>query len=227
MNIGERIKKLREDLGLTQEEFGERLGVTRQAIYQIEKGLRTPGIKFIVKASEVFNVPISYFLDEESLVITRDEKYYLFSIIKSLDEEERRKVLDFLYKMKGIPVKKIPVLGYVRAGEPLQVERENEPIKYLELPYDETKNVEYALIVKGDSMIDAKIYEGDYLLVNEKLQWENNSLVVAIINGKATLKRLVFDNGKWKFKPANKEYPEIELKENDDIKIIKVVKTWR
>lgn len=227
MNIGERFKKLREELGLTQEEFGEKLGVTRQAIYQIEKGLRTPGIKFIVKASEIFNVPISYFLDEESLVITRDEKYYLFSIIKSLDEEERKKVLDFLYKMKGIPVKKIPVLGYVRAGEPLLVNPENEPIKYLELPYEETKNVEYALIVKGDSMVDSKIYEGDYLLVNEKMQWENNSLVVAIINGKATLKRLVYENGKWKLKPSNKNYPEIELNGNDDIKIIKVVKTWR
>lgn len=227
MNIGEKFKKLREDLGLSQEEFGLKLGVTRQAIYQIEKGLRTPSIKFIKKASDTFNVPISYFLDEENLVITTSEKLYLLSLIKSLDEKEREKVLDFLYKMKGIPVKKIPVLGYVRAGEPLLINREEDPIKYLELPYEETKNVEYALIVKGDSMKEKGILENDYLLVNENLQFENGDLVVAIIDGMATFKILRIEGERKYLKPANHNYKEIELKEGEDIKIIKVVKTWR
>ncbi|HOC53039.1 MAG TPA: helix-turn-helix transcriptional regulator [Caldisericia bacterium] len=47
MTIVEKFKKLREDFGLSQEESDEKLEVRRQAIYQIEKGLRTPGIKFI------------------------------------------------------------------------------------------------------------------------------------------------------------------------------------
>lgn len=227
MTIGERFKKLREEIGLSQEEFGEKLGVTRQAIYQIEKGLRTPSIKFIKKASDTFNVSISYFLDDESFVISSSEKLYLLSIIKSLSEKEREKVLNFLYKLKGIPVKKIPVLGYVRAGEPLQINSENEPLKYIELPYDEVKNAQYSLIVKGDSMKDKGIFDGDYLLLNENLQFENGDLVVAIINGMATFKILRIENEKIYLKPANNHYNEIELREKDDIKIIKVVKVWR
>ncbi len=227
MTIGERFKKLREEAGLSQEEFGEKLGVTRQAIYQIEKGLRTPGIKFIKKTSDVFNVPISYFLDEESLTISSSEKLYLLSIINSLNQSEREKVLDFLYKLKGIPVKKIPVLGYVRAGEPLEINSDKEPIKYLELPYEEVKNAQYALIVKGESMKNKGIFEGDYLLINENLQFENGDLVVAIINGMATFKILRIENERIFLKPANNDFKEIELNKNDDIKIIKVVKAWR
>lgn len=227
MTIGERFKKVREDLGLSQEEFGKELGVTRQAIYQIEKGLRMPSVKFIKKTSDRFNIPITYFLDEDSLVITSSEKLYLISLIKTLDENEREKVLDFLYKLKGIPIKKIPVLGYVRAGEPLLVNPESEPIKYLELPFEETKNAEYALIVKGDSMKEKGIFENDYILCNEKLKVENKDLVVAIINGSATFKIFIEEGDRKFLRPANHDYEEIELKEGDDIKLIKVVKTWR
>lgn len=227
MTIGERFKKVREDLDLSQEEFGKELGVTRQAIYQIEKGLRMPSVKFIKKTSDRFNIPITYFLDEDSLVITSSEKLYLISLIKTLDDNEREKVLDFLYKLKGIPVKKIPVLGYVRAGEPLLVNPENEPIKYLELPFEETKNAEYALIVKGDSMKEKGIFENDYILLNEKLKVENKDLVVAIINGSATFKIFIVEGDRKFLRPANHDYEEIELKEGDDIKLIKVVKTWR
>jgi len=108
-------------------------------------------------------------LDEDSLVITSSEKFNLLSLIKSLDENEREKVLDFLYKLKGIPIKKMPVLGYVKAREPLIINPENEPIKYLELPYEETKNAEYSLIVKSDSMKEKGILENEYILLNEKL----------------------------------------------------------
>ncbi|HQJ56135.1 MAG TPA: hypothetical protein PLH46_00705 [Caldisericia bacterium] len=46
---------------------------------------------------------------------------------------------------------------------------ENEPIKYLELPYEETKNAEYSLIVKSDSIKEKGILENEYILLNEKL----------------------------------------------------------
>jgi len=130
------------------------------------------------------------------LVITSSEKFNLLSLIKSLDENEREKVLDFLYKLKGIPIKKMPVLEYVKAREPLIINPENEPIKYLELPYGETKNAEYSLVVKGNSIKEKGIFGNDYILLNEKLQVENRDLVVAIINGEATFKIFVIEGGK-------------------------------
>ncbi len=167
-----------------------------KAIYQIEKGLRIPGIKFIKKTSDVFNVPTTYFFDEDSLVIISSEKLNLLSLIKSVDENEREKVLDFLYKLKGIPIKKIPVLGYIKARESFIVNPENEPIKYLELPYEETKNAEYSLIVKSDSIKGKGIFENDNILLNEKLQVENRDSDVVIINGDATFMIFVIEGGK-------------------------------
>jgi len=116
------------------------------------------------------------------------------------------------------------VLGYVKEEQPLIVKPESEPIKYLELPYEETKNAEYALIFKGVTINDKGIFENDYILLNEKLQVENRDLVVAIINGEATFKIFVIEGERKILKPANRDNKEIELKEGDDIKLIKVVK---
>ena len=60
-------------------------------------------------------------------------------MIKSFDENERKKNLDFLYKLKGIPIKKMLILGYVKEEQPLIVNPESEPIKYLELPIKKQK----------------------------------------------------------------------------------------
>lgn len=73
------------------------------------------------------------------MAITSNEKLYLLSSIKSLDENEREKVLDFLYKLKVIPIKKMLILGYVKEEQPLIVNPESEPIKYLELPMERQK----------------------------------------------------------------------------------------
>jgi len=130
------------------------------------------------------------------LVITSSEKLNLLSLIKSLDENEREKVLDFLYKLKGIPIKKMPVLEYVKAREPLIVNPRKWTNKISWTPYEETKNAEYSLIVKSDSMKEKGILEKKYILLNEKLQVENRDLVVAIINGEATFKIFVIEGGK-------------------------------
>ena len=52
-------------------------------------------------------------------------------------------------------------------------------------------------------------------------------MVVAIINGEATFKIFVIEGGREILKQANYDYKEIELREGDDIKLIKVIKTWR
>ena len=72
-------------------------------------------------------------------------------------------------------------------------------------------------------MKDLGIEDADILLVNANSQVESGSLVIAMIDDKATFKRLKRINGKVLIEPANEKYEPIELKENMDIKLYKVI----
>jgi len=66
--------------------------------------------------------------------------------------------------------------------------------------------------VKGNSMIDANINDGDILVIDRSLEARHNDIVVAIIDGDFTVKTLYLKNNIVKLLPANPEYPEIILK---------------
>jgi len=85
------------------------------------------------------------------------------------------------------------------------------------------KDVSFALIVKGDSMKNLGIEDGDILLVNPDIQVENGSLVIAIINNKVTFKKLKKEKDKVFLLPANDNYQPIELTPDMDIKLYKVI----
>jgi len=224
MTSGERIKKLRERLGLTQSEFARKLNYPPAYIYQIEKGIRNPGLSVLKRISETFNISISELIGEkEEFIITEDDESFLKKIIARLTPEEKEKVLKSIYRLKKIPLIEIPILGYVSAGEPLELEDILEPIDTVTIPEDESRNVSFGLFVKGDSMKDLGIEDGDILLVNANSQVESGSLVIAMIDDKATFKRLKRINGKVLLEPANEKYEPIELKENMDIKLYKVI----
>lgn len=88
----------------------------------------------------------------------------------------------------------------------------------------------FLIRVKGDSMINAGIHSGDYLLVDTSLPEENNSIVIAEINGNWTVKRISFDDYGIMLKPENPAYSNLTISENDNFKIvgtvIKVIKSF-
>ena len=104
----------------------------------------------------------------------------------------------------------IPVLGYVAAGEPLPVfseSFESEPMETLDLPVSllpPGKQV-FALRVKGHSMIDALIDDGDIVLLEAVREAQDGDMVVAWLNdtNETTLKRFYRENGRVRLQPAN------------------------
>jgi repressor LexA len=100
----------------------------------------------------------------------------------------------------------IPIMGYIAAGEPLEIF--TEPDEFLNIgPGLEYENT-YALIVKGNSMIENYIYNGDYVIVKPQTVVENGDIVVAVHlqgNGRATLKRFFQEKerGRVRLQPAN------------------------
>lgn len=98
----------------------------------------------------------------------------------------------------------LPVLGFIAAGRPL--EPHTDPNFYLPVSASliGQKSTGYILQVKGDSMIEEGILEGDYVIVEHQQHAQNGDIVVAILpNGLATLKRIFFEEHRIRLEPAN------------------------
>ena len=223
MTTNERLAKLRASLGLTQEEFGARLGISNQFISQVESGKRNIGLRFLKKVSETFGVSLTDLIGEEDkFVITEDEESFLMRFIKTLTPEEKESILRTIYRIKKIPLREVPVLGYARAGEPLELIEITQPIDVITLPESVVRNVPYAVIVSGDSMKDYGFEDGDYLLIEPDSPVESGELVIALIDNKATFKKFKKEGEKTFLEPANPEYEKIELTPDMNVKLLKV-----
>lgn len=114
----------------------------------------------------------------------------------------------------------MPVLGYVKCGE--GEEERQETIEYIRMPDSIVgKGSFFALIAKGESMIDAGIYPGDYVVVKNQQTAETGDIVVALYEGVSNLKVLIKDykNKKVILRSCNQDkdnYPDIIL---DEVKI--------
>jgi repressor LexA len=96
----------------------------------------------------------------------------------------------------------LPLLGYVAAGAPIEAIVGNETI---DVPETLAGNRDtYVLRVKGDSMIDEQIRDGDFVIVEDRKTAENGETVVALLSGSdVTLKKFYRENGKIRLQPAN------------------------
>lgn len=107
----------------------------------------------------------------------------------------------------------VPLLGYIAAGEPIEPIENPEEITVPENIKIDTRYPHYALKVKGDSMRDMGVLNGDIALIKHQLIANNGDAVVAITENGATLKVFKKTNGKILLEPRNKDYPVIEPKE--------------
>lgn len=77
--------------------------------------------------------------------------------------------------------------------------------------------------VKGNSMLDANIHEGDILVVDRSIEAAHGKIVIAVVDGEFTVKTLYNKDGMIKLVPANPDYPEIELHNEQELDIWGVV----
>lgn len=114
----------------------------------------------------------------------------------------------------------IPLLGWVAAGQPVDLFEQQESIS---VPANMVRKDTYALRVRGDSMIDDNIVNGDVIVVEKRATAENGQSVVAMINGETvTLKKFYIEKDGVRLQPANPALNPIHLK-NGDIQILGIV----
>lgn len=122
-------------------------------------------------------------------------------------------VLSTLGKPVLTAVRDIPILGRVPAGKPFLSEENVEGL--LTITDDMASGKLFALQVKGDSMIDAGILDGDRVIVKQQGTAENGEIVCALIEGEATLKRFYKKDSVITLKAENEKYEPITVSQGD------------
>ena len=192
MTVGEKIKKLRKSLGLTQTELGQRVGVQKNAVSKWECGrvedIPTSTIK---QLASLFGVPASYLIDDDSTPIP--------SGFSPMPETEL-----------------VPRIGRIACGDPItaeeNVEDQDEVLK--------SWHADFTLVCCGDSMVP-KIEDGDVVAIRSQPTVENGEIAAVRIGDEATLKRVFLHPDYIELRPLNPEYDSIirRREEMSDIRI--------
>ncbi|HGE69422.1 TPA: transcriptional repressor LexA [Candidatus Poribacteria bacterium] len=121
-------------------------------------------------------------------------------------------LLDFIHRDIPEPIINIPVLGKVAAGEPLLATENVERVITISSDMVRTEKP-FALRIKGDSMINAGIMEGDYVIVKQQNTAEQGDIVVALIGDEATVKRFYKETNCVRLQPENPNMNPIIVKD--------------
>ena len=133
-------------------------------------------------------------------------------------------ILDDTFNLTRRELANIPVVGRVAAGEPLLALENIE--NYFPIPTELLPNANtFMLVVKGESMVNAGILDGDYVLVQEQNTASNGEMVVALIEDGATVKTFYKEEGVFRLQPENDFMDPIIVR---DVQIIgKVIGVFR
>jgi repressor LexA len=202
-----RIKYLRAEKGISQNELAKALGLTQQAISAYENGLREPDLETLQKIADFFDVSLDYLLGRTD--------------IRNSDILTKAGLVEF-DKSKTVP---IPIIGSVRAGtngilayeEILGVENVEQDIIKDEAKY-------FFLRVKGDSMYP-EIQEGDLVLVRQQSDVESGEIAVVIVNGdEGIVKKVVKKDNAIVLYSINPAYDPIIITNPNELIIVGKVK---
>ena len=110
----------------------------------------------------------------------------------------------------------LPLLGSVAAGMPIEALEQNETLCVPETLVGRSGS-HYVLRVRGNSMIDEQIRDGDFVVVNERQRADNGEMVIALLNGSsATVKKFYRErDGRIRLQPANETMQPMYVHEND------------
>ena len=117
-------------------------------------------------------------------------------------------------------VSKIPIIGRVAAGSPITAEENIEGSVVIDPSFMKKDDGSFALKVKGDSMIEAGIFEGDLVIISPKANAVSGDIIVARIDDEVTVKIYENKNQQIRLIPQNKMYEPIIIKNKNEFSIV-------
>ena len=187
MNLGDLIREYRDSHGLSQRQFAYQCGLSNGYISILEKGINpstgkpvTPTIPQLKKIADGLGITLS-----------------------DLFEKADDMPIDISTNIMPMPeMRKIPLLGDIACGEPILAVENIED--YVSIPKDLTGD--FALTCKGDSMINARIFDGDIVYIRQQDTVENGEIAAVLIDNEATLKRVKLYDDHIVLEPENPMY---------------------
>lgn len=174
IEIGKRIRAKREERGLTQEELGKAVDLNKSTIQRYESGkiekIKLPVIQAIAQKLQV---------DPNWIILKTDSP-------KPASDDS---IFDRFDNVKPIKLKRFPMLGEIACGEPIWADEDRESYVMADMDI----GADFCLTAKGDSMINARINDGDIVFIKEMPIVENGEIAAVIIDNEATLKRFYYD----------------------------------
>lgn len=169
-NISQKIYNLRTEYNLTQAQLAKIAGVSDKAVSAWELGTRDPKIKPIQNICVHFGIDVNSFIDQHT---------------ETFEKKPTPAIKNILPRPKTY---KVPLIGTIACGQPILAVEEAE--ETVDVP--EWVDADFALMCKGDSMINARIFHGDIVYIREQPEVENGQIAAVRIGEEATLKKVYY-----------------------------------
>lgn len=171
--FGDKLKTLRKGMALSMEDLAAQYNIrfngklNKSTLSRYENNLQEPMINVARNLADFFNVPVG--------VLTGDEQ-----------DTPAKSIYNYENLIPLPKMKKVPLLGTIACGEPILADENIED--YIKCPSN--INADYALRCKGDSMINARIFNGDIVFVRQQPDVDDGEIAAVLIENEATLKRV-------------------------------------
>ena len=201
MHLGKIVQRYRAENELSMREFGKKCGLSSGYISMLEKN-RNPqtGKEIIPSIGTVKQIASAMEITVDSLLAAMDKDNIC---INQVQKNTDSNITPNYKNITPLPkTKKVPLLGAIACGDPITAIENID--SYVEVP--EWVNADFALTCKGDSMVDARIFDGDTVYIREQPEVENGEIAAVLIDDEATLKRVYYQKNKIILQPENKNY---------------------
>ena len=187
--FSERLRQLRTECGISQQALANSLGdISKSSINMYERGEREPGLEMLEAIADFFNVDMDFLLGKSNIPNKARAGAVLPDNIIPMPE-----------------MRKIPLIGCIACGAPILAEEHIED--YIDIP--KHIHADFALTCKGDSMINARIFDGDIVYIRKQDTVENGEIAAVLIEDEATLKRVRLFDDHISIEPENQQYRPI------------------
>ena len=196
MSFPKRLREARKKEGLSQAFIASKLFISQQAYAKYESGINTPNPDTLKHIAEILNVTVDYLLGGDNVII---------------------KDIPNIFPLK---TKKLPLLGEIACGEPIFADEQKGEYVITEAGI----NADFCLKAKGDSMIGARINDGDIVFVQSCPTVDNGEIAAVIIDNEATLKRVYYypEQNKLVLSAENPRYAPF-VYENEQLEHVRII----
>ena len=198
-----RIKQLREAKGLNMREAARILDMPYTTYVNYEKGSREPTSEVLILLANFFETTVDYIVGRSN-----ENQGYVASVAPELPAN--------IIPMPEM--RKIPLIGSIACGAPILAEEHIED--HIDIPTH--IHADFALTCKGDSMINARIFDGDLVYIRQQETVESGEIAAVLIENEATLKRVKLLPDRIILSPENPLYDPLVFR-NEEMNTVRIL----